>query len=373
MTRSNHVTIIGGGLAGCEAAYQAVRSGCTATILEMKPVKFSPAHTMETLAELVCSNSLKSTSLENASGVLKEEMRLMDSIIIRAAYATKVAAGGTLAVDRAAFSAYITNELKDIGVEIVNGEVTELPTDRPLIIASGPLTSVDLSGALQRLCGRDALNFYDAVAPIIYRGSIDMDIAFMASRYDKGEADYINCPMNEDEYNNFYAELTRADKAEHRSFEGDKYYEKCMPVEELASRGPKTLLFGPMKPVGLVDPRTGLRPHAVVQLRSENREGSMYNMVGFQTRLKYPEQRRIFSMIPGLGRAEFARYGKMHRNSYINSPELLKPTGQLKSEPKIFFAGQITGVEGYLESAACGLLAAYFIYQRIHNQTRFSQ
>ena len=354
---SEKVTIIGGGLAGCEAAWQVAGRGGQAVILEMKPVKLSPAHTTDALAELVCSNSLQSESLENASGVLKEEMRAMGSLVVKAAEATRVPAGGTLAVDRAAFSAFIMSALEQAGVEVIRGEIAEIPAVRPLVIASGPLTSDALAVSIQSLIGIQSLNFYDAVAPIVYKESIDMDSAFSASRYGKGGDDYINCPMTREEYEAFYNELIKADTARAREFEDMKSFEACMPIEVMAQRGPQTLLFGPMRPVGLTDPRTGKRPFAVIQLRRENREDTLYNIVGFQTRLTFTEQKRIFPMIPALKRAEFARLGKLHRNSYIDSPRLLTEAQQLRSDPSIFFAGQITGVEGYCESAASGILA----------------
>lgn len=354
---NDKIYIIGGGLAGVEAAWQAVKSGTGAVIREMKPRRFSPAHRMEGLAELVCSNSLKSTSIENASGLLKEEMRALGSLVVRAAEETTVPAGGTLAVDRVAFSDFITTELQTHGVEVVREEVTSIPDERPLVIATGPLTSDTLAGEIQRLVGSERLFFYDAVAPIVYAESIDMTRAFKASRYDKGGADYINCPMTREEYDRFIDELTGADQTTSHFDEKIPYFEGCMPVEEMASRGRETLAFGPMKPVGLVDPATGERPHAVVQLRRENHEGTLYSMVGFQTRLRYPEQKRVFRMIPGLEAAEFARLGKLHRNTYINSPGVLEPTLQLSSDPGVLFAGQITGVEGYCESSVSGLLA----------------
>lgn len=356
MMMNDGITIIGGGLAGTEAAWQAAKRGCKVSLLEMKPAKMSPAHTIETLGELVCSNSLKSEDLENASGVLKQEMRALDSLVMRAADATRVPAGKTLAVDRTAFSEFITSALKEAGVEVVPGEVAQIPSERPLVIASGPLTSEALSASIQALIGSGSLNFYDAVAPIVLAESIDFNSAFRASRYGKGGDDYVNCPMTEDEYNAFYCELIKADTARLREFEDMKSFEACMPIEVMAQRGLQTLLFGPMRPVGLTDPGTGKRPFAVVQLRSENRENTLYNLVGFQTRLTYPEQKRIFRMIPALKGAEFARLGKLHRNSYIDSPRLLTETQQLRSEPSIFFAGQITGVEGYCESAMSGIL-----------------
>ncbi|MEK7772989.1 MAG: methylenetetrahydrofolate--tRNA-(uracil(54)-C(5))-methyltransferase (FADH(2)-oxidizing) TrmFO, partial [Deltaproteobacteria bacterium] len=346
------VTIIGGGLAGSEAAYQAAKRGCNVTLLEMKPVRFSPAHTMPGLSELVCSNSLKSESLENASGVLKEEMRICSSLIIKAAEASRVPAGNALAVDRRAFSDYVTEALGGMGVEIIRREATEIPAARPLVIATGPLTSGPLADAIGGLISSPNLYFYDAVAPIVYKDSIDMKMAFKASRYGKGGDDYINCPLAQDEYVRFVEALLAADMVRPREFEDMKCFEGCMPVEAMAQRGPDTLMFGPMRPVGLVDPRTGKRPYAAVQLRRENLEDTLYNIVGFQTRLTFPEQRRVLGLIPGLERAEFARFGKLHRNSYIDSPKLLTPAQSLRVEDALFFAGQITGVEGYCESAA---------------------
>ena len=355
------VTIIGGGLAGCEAAYQATRLGLKADLREMKPVRFSPAHVMEGLAELVCSNSLKSEDLSNGPGLLKGEMKVLGSLIIEAAYSTRVPAGKTLAVDRAAFSRFITGRLEEMGVEVIREEAASVPSVRPLIIATGPLTSDAFAAAIKGLVGGtpdgERLYFYDAVSPIVFRDSIDMERAFFASRYGKGGADYINCPLDEEEYRAFMEALLRADRAGSRPFEGEPLFEGCLPIEAMAQRGPDTLRFGPMKPVGLINPGTGKRPHAVVQLRSENREGTLYNIVGFQTRLTYHEQKRVFSLIPALKRAEFARFGKMHRNTYIDSPRLLNGSSELRSNPGVFFAGQITGVEGYLESAASGLIA----------------
>lgn len=351
------ITIIGGGLAGCEAAYQVVKRGGRAALHEMKPERFSPAHALPTLSELVCSNSLKSESLENASGLLKEEMRLLDSLIVKTAYETRVPAGKTLAVDRVAFSNRVTDTLSEMGVEIIRGEVREAPGERPLIIATGPLTSDAFAEAVQGLVGSRNLNFYDAVAPIVYRDSIDMDSAFKASRYGKGGDDYINCPLSKEEYDIFLEELLKADRARMREFEDMTSFEACMPIEVMAERGPQTLLFGPMRPVGLTDPRTGKRPYAAVQLRRENMEDTLYNIVGFQTRLTYPEQKRIFALIPALRNVEFARLGKLHRNSYLDSPRLITASQQLRAEPSIFFAGQITGVEGYVESTVSGLLA----------------
>lgn len=361
MNKGTAVTIIGGGLAGCEAAYQAARLGARVAVHEMKPERFSPAHVMEGLAELVCSNSLKSEDLTTATGLLKKEMSLLGSLIIEAAGRTRVSAGNTLAVDRSAFSSYITERLTGMGVEVIRGEVIEVPGSRPLVVATGPLTSDALASSIERLIGRTPdegrLYFYDAVSPIVYTDSIDMGHAFLASRYGKGGADYINCPLDEDEYALFVEELRKADRAIARQFEKEPFFEGCLPIEVMAGRGVETLRFGPMKPVGLIDPATGKRPYAVVQLRSENASNTLYNIVGFQTRLTYPEQKRVFSLIPALKNAEFARYGKMHRNTYMDSPRLLDPTCELKSIRGVFFAGQMTGVEGYVESAASGLVA----------------
>ncbi len=351
------VTIIGGGLAGVEAAWAAIRLGAGVTLYEMKPDKFSPAHRLAGLGELVCSNSLKSLSFENGSGLLKEEMRLFGSLVIEAAEATCVPAGQALAVDRERFSDYITQKLVSGGVNIIRREITELPEDRPLIIATGPLTSEGFARTLGSVLGSGGLFFYDAIAPVVYKGSIDFDIAFMGARYDKGGADYINCPMNKAEYECFVEALLGAEKTLSKEFEKIPYFEGCMPVEAIAGRGPDTLAFGPLRPVGFTDPRTGRRPHAIVQLRCENKEETIYNMVGFQTSLTRPEQKRVFSLIPGLGEVSFARYGSIHRNSYINSPMLLGSALELKEKPGIFLAGQITGVEGYCESAAMGIIA----------------
>ncbi|MEE8575538.1 MAG: methylenetetrahydrofolate--tRNA-(uracil(54)-C(5))-methyltransferase (FADH(2)-oxidizing) TrmFO [Thermodesulfobacteriota bacterium] len=359
MADSKEITVIGGGLAGSEAAFQAAKRGLRVTLYEMKPKKFSPAHKEDGLAELVCSNSLKSMSTENATGLLKEEMRLLGSLIVRAAYETKVPAGGALAVDREAFSEFITSELTGLKVNIVRDEIVDIPEARPLIIATGPLTS---EGLAESICaklgeGGEYLYFYDAVSPVVHADSIDMEIAFKGSRYGKGSDDYINCPMDEETYRSFIAELLKADKVALREFEDTKYFEGCLPIEVMAERGEMTLAFGPMKPVGFTDPSTGQRPFAVVQLRMDNRAGTLYNIVGFQTRLTYGEQRRIFARIPGLSEARFARLGKIHRNLYIDSPKLLESTCELKSDPLLFFAGQITGVEGYSESSASGLIA----------------
>lgn len=356
--KAGQVIIIGGGLAGCEAAWQLLRRGHTVHLYEMKPQKFSPAHKMENLAELVCSNSLKSNSLDNAPGLLKEEMRRLHSLIIDAADKTAVPAGSALAVDRILFAAEVENQLnRQKNFILHRSEVTEIPRDKLTIIATGPLTSDAMAQEISRLLGSSYLYFYDAIAPIVEADSINMDKVFWASRYDKGTPDYLNCPLSRKEYELFYQELLAGEKVAARDFEEARHFENCLPVEVLASRGLKSLAFGPMKPVGLIDPHTGVMPYAVVQLRKENSAGTLLNMVGFQTKLTWPEQRRIFRLIPGLENAEFARYGSIHRNTYINSPSLLSPSLQLKNNENIFFAGQITGVEGYTESAAMGLLA----------------
>jgi methylenetetrahydrofolate--tRNA-(uracil-5-)-methyltransferase len=352
------ITIIGGGLAGAEAAWQSACRGVAVTLYEMKPARFSPAHTLPSLAELVCSNSLRGASLENAVGLLKEEMRRTGSLFMEAADATQVPAGGALAVDRELFSRFITERIDAHPlITVVREEVTEIPEQGIVVIASGPLTSEPLARAISRLTG-PYLYFYDAIAPIVTASSIDHGTVFRASRYGKGDGDdYLNCPMTREEYDAFMAALLAAEKVPTRDFEKLIHFEGCMPVEEMASRGHDTLRFGPMKPVGLADPRSGREPHAVVQLRMENREGTMYNMVGFQTKLTYPEQKRVFSMIPGLENAEFVRLGSMHRNTFINAPTILASTLRMKAEPRILFAGQITGVEGYVESAATGFIA----------------
>ena len=352
------ITIIGGGLAGCEAAWQSAKRGVPVILHEMKPLRYSPAHHLPGLAELVCSNSLRGISLDNAVGLLKEELRRCGSLIMEAAEFTSVPAGGALAVDRELFSAYITGKILEHPlISLEYGEISSLPAEGIVIVASGPLTSDSLAASLAELTG-DRLYFYDAIAPIVSADSLDMTKVFAASRYGKGDGDdYLNCPLNEAEYLSFVDELLRGEKVQARDFEKVVHFEGCMPVEELTSRGVETLRFGPMKPVGLTDPNTGYEAHAVIQLRAENREKTMYNLVGFQTKLTWPEQRRIFRMIPGLESAEFVRLGSMHRNTFINSPALLESTQQLKSDPRIFFAGQITGVEGYVESAASGFLA----------------
>ena len=358
MTQNNPtVTIVGAGLAGCEAAWQLAKCGFPVRLVEMKPKKFSPAHRRDGFAELVCSNSLKAEQLTNASGLLKAEMRQMDSLILSAAEACRVPAGGALAVDRDLFSGKITQTLREHPlVSCESALVTEIPDD-PCIVATGPLTDPALTEAIERLPGAKSLHFFDAAAPIVTADSLDMDKVFRASRYDRG-SDYLNCPMTEDEYNAFYDALMGAELAELHDFEKKLVFEGCLAVEILASRGRQTLAFGPLKPVGLVDPRTGKEPYAVVQLRQENEAGTMYNLVGFQTRLKWGEQKRVFSMIPGLEHAEFARYGVMHRNTYLNGPDMLGANYAMKNRPLLRFAGQLSGVEGYMESTASGLVAA---------------
>lgn len=351
-----NVIVIGAGLAGSEAVYQLAKRGYNVKLYEMRPMKMTSAHKTEGFAELICSNSLRAAGIENAVGLLKEEMRKLDSLIIKAADATRVEAGGALAVDRDAFSKYITDTIKNMkNVEIIYEEVTKIP-DGPVIIASGPLTSDSLHIEIQNLLGENYMYFYDAIAPIVTYDSIDMNKVFLASRYNKGEAAYLNCPMNEEEFNKFYDFLIHADKVIPHDFEM-KVFEGCMPIEEMALRGRQTLLFGPMKPVGLDDPKTGRWPYAVVQLRQDNLAKSLYNLVGFQTHLKFGEQKKLLELIPGLEKANIVRYGVMHRNTYINSKKLLNKGYQLIKKPNIFFAGQMTGVEGYVESASSGLIA----------------
>ena len=354
------VIVIGAGLAGSEAAWQAAEHGAQVTLFEMRPLRSTPAHKTDGFAELVCSNSLRGAGLENAVGVLKEEMRRMRSLIMQAADATAVPAGGALAVDRTKFSDYVTARIKQhSNITVQHEEITQIPsTDEAIvIIASGPLTDGALSAEIAALLGNDSFYFYDAAAPLVTASSIDMMHAYRASRYGKGDAAYINCPMNEEQYEAFYAALITAETAQAHDFEKEIFFEGCMPVEVMAARGKDTLLYGPLKPVGLEHPETGVRPYAVVQLRQDNAEGTIYNMVGFQTRLKWPEQQRVFRMIPGLTNAEFLRYGVMHRNSFINAPRHLRSTFQLHINERLFFAGQMTGVEGYVESAASGLMA----------------
>lgn len=357
MTTLPTVTVIGAGLAGSEAAYQIASRGVPVKLYEMRPVRKTPAHITDKFAELVCSNSLRAGGLTNAVGVLKEEMRILESLIMSAADHHAVPAGGALAVDRDGFSGEITDRLRNHPlVEVINEELETLP-DGIVVVASGPLTSPGLSAHLKELMGEEYLYFYDAAAPIVEKDSIDMDKVYLASRYDKGEAAYLNCPMTEEEFDVFYDALINAEVAPLKEFEKEIYFEGCMPIEVMMKRGKQTALFGPMKPVGLVNPHTGKLPHAVVQLRQDNAAGTLYNLVGFQTHLKWGEQKRVFSLIPGLENAEFVRYGVMHRNTFINSPKLLNPTYQFKGRNTLFFAGQMTGVEGYVESAAAGLIA----------------
>ena len=356
--KKDHLIIIGGGLAGCEAAWQASSRGTKVILFEMKPTRFSPAHRSDNLGELVCSNSLKSTSLENAVGLLKEEMRRLGSLIVEAADHTKVPAGGSLAVDREAFSRYITRALeKRHGVELIRREVERIPLHLPTIIATGPLTSDRLAKEIMTLTGTRSLYFYDAISPIVTRESINMEVTFRASRYGKGGDDYINCPMAKEQYYHFIDELLKAERVPTRDFEKAISFEGCLPLEEMAERGADTLAYGPLKPVGLIDPKTGQQPFAVVQLRQDNLSGTLYSIVGFQTKLRWGEQERIFRMIPGLEKAEFVRFGSQHRNTFINAPKILMNTLQVRRRSNIFFAGQLTGVEGYVESAAMGLLA----------------
>ncbi len=364
------VTVVGAGLAGCEAAWQLANRGIKVNLIEMKPLKKSPAHKTDLFAELVCSNSLKALRIDSAAGLLKEEMRLLGSLCIDAALKSSVEAGGALAVDRDIFSSVITEKIKSHkDITVINEVVKKIPNDSVTVIATGPLTDGDLADDISKLCEGGNLSFYDAAAPIVTAESIDMSVAFIASRYGKGGADYINCPMNKEEYESFYNELINAESAVVSEFDKPlKVYEGCMPIEILAKRGHDSIRFGPLKPVGLTDPRTGHRPWAVVQLRKENSSGTLYNLVGFQTNLKFPEQKKVFSMIPSLKNAEFMRYGVMHRNSFINSPKLLNKDLSLKQNQNIYFAGQISGVEGYMESAASGILAGINVAAKLKNQ-----
>lgn len=353
-----NVTVIGGGLAGSEAAWQLAKRGINVDLYEMRPKKMTPAHETSNLAELVCTNSMRSNQLSNAVGLLKEEMRQMDSLIMKAADKTQVPAGGALAADRDSFSKYVSDTLRGMdNVTIHEEEITEIPKDGITIIATGPLTSDTLAEQINDFSGTDSLHFYDAAAPIVAADSIDMNIVYKKSRYDRGEAAYLNCPMTKEQYEKFAHELIHAEVADVHGFEKDDVFEGCMPIEVMAARGAKTMLFGPLKPVGLEDPHTGETPYAVIQLRQDNAAASMYNIVGFQTHLKYGEQKRVFSMIPGLENARFVRYGKMHRNTYIASPDLLTASYEAKKQKGLFFAGQMTGVEGYVESAGSGLVA----------------
>lgn len=351
------VNVVGAGLAGSEAAYQLAERGIKVNLYEMRPVKQTPAHHTDKFAELVCSNSLRGNSLTNAVGVLKEEMRRLNSVVIAAADKAKVPAGGALAVDRHDFSGYITDTLKNHpNITVLNEEITSIP-EGPTIIATGPLTSESLTEEVVALTGENQLYFYDAAAPIIEKDSIDMDKVYLKSRYDKGEAAYLNCPMNKEEFERFYEAAISAEAAPMKDFEKEKYFEGCMPFEVMAKRGPKTLLFGPMKPVGLEDPKTDKRPYAVVQLRQDDAAGTLYNIVGFQTRLKWGDQKEVIRLIPGLENVEIVRYGVMHRNTFINSPDVLDETYAFKNRKDLYFAGQMTGVEGYVESAASGMVA----------------
>ncbi|ERN53146.1 FADH(2)-oxidizing methylenetetrahydrofolate--tRNA-(uracil(54)-C(5))-methyltransferase TrmFO [Alkalihalophilus marmarensis] len=363
-----HVNVIGAGLAGSEAAWQLAKRGINVRLYEMRPVKQTPAHHTDKFAELVCSNSLRGNSLTNAVGVLKEEMRKLDSVIISSADDSSVPAGGALAVDRHEFAQNVTDRVKNHpNVTVINEEISEIP-EGPTIIATGPLTSEGLSKQLQVLTGEEYLYFYDAAAPIIETDSIDRDKVYLKSRYDKGEAAYLNCPMTEEEFDRFYEALISAETVPLKEFEKEIFFEGCMPIEVMAKRGKKTMLFGPMKPVGLEHPDTGKRPYAVVQLRQDNQSGTLYNIVGFQTHLKWGPQKEVLKLIPGLENAEIVRYGVMHRNTFINSPNLLKSTYQYKDRDDLFFAGQITGVEGYVESAAAGLIAGINAARLVNNE-----
>lgn len=371
------VTVIGAGLAGCEAAWQCAESGVKVRLYEMKPTKFTPAHQNPDFAELICSNSLKAARIDSAAGLMKEEMRRLGSLLLRIADECAVPAGGALAVDRNQFAAKATAAIRSHpNIEVIEQEVTEIPADDIVIIASGPLTSQPLSQSIGELCGHEFLNFHDAAAPIVTAESIDMTCAFAASRYDRGgDDDYINCPMNKEQYEAFQEALVTAERAPLHEFEreetsGVKVYEGCMPIEILASRGKDAIRYGPMKPVGLRDPNTGHRPWANLQLRKENREGTLYNLVGFQTNLKFGEQKRVFGMIPALKNAEFMRYGVMHRNTFLNSPKLLNGDYSMIAHPNIFFAGQITGVEGYMESAGSGLLCGINAVRTLRGEER---
>ncbi len=369
------VNVYGAGLAGCEAAHQIAKRGVNVKLFEMKPKKYTPAHHSPNFAELVCSNSLRSDALSNAVGLLKAELLNSESLIMAAAYASRVPAGSALAVDREAFSKYITDAVvNNEKIDVISEEVCNIDDDAVTVIATGPLTSEKMSSFIQNELGCGSLHFFDAAAPIVDFSSINMDVAFFASRYDKGDADYINCPMNKEQYDAFYKELISAREAPLKEFDAEeqkkalKVFEGCMPVEVMARRGYDTLRYGPLKPVGLIDKRTGKEAYAVVQLRKENREGTMYNIVGFQTHLAFSEQKRVFGMIPGLENAEFLRYGIMHRNTYLNSPKLLSPTYSMIKRPNVFFAGQITGVEGYIESAGSGFIAGVNSARRVLGQ-----
>ena len=368
-----YITVIGGGLAGCEAAYQIAKKGIKVKLYEMKPIKFSPAHSNENLAEIVCSNSLKTDAITNACGLLKQELRILGSLLIKCADETKVPAGQALAVDREKFSSLVTKRIKENSlIEVINEEIgnekhiQDMSKEGIVIIATGPLTSDVLAKEISELINQDKLYFYDAATPIIAKESINMNIAFWGDRYGKGDSSYINLPMNKEEYEKFYTELINGEVVTLHEFEKREIFEGCMPIEIMAKRGIDTLRFGPLKPVGFTDPRNGQRPYAIIQLRQDNAEGTLFNMVGFQTNLKFGEQKRVFSQIPGLENAEFVKYGVMHRNTYINSGELLENTYQLKTNSNIFFAGQITGVEGYVESISSGMVAALNAVQQFN-------
>ncbi len=369
--RNEPIHVVGAGLAGCEAAWTLAQAGLAVTLYEMKPQQYTPAHHYQGFAELICSNSLKAARIGSAAGMLKEEMRILGSLTMQAAQQTAVSAGGALAVDRERFSDYITEKIvSHPKITVVHRRVDEIPQGRT-IIASGPLTEGHLAQSIRDLCGTQYLSFFDAAAPIVTFESLDRDKVFFAARYGRGEADYINCPMDKEQYERFYEALIHAQSAELHEFEKQEFkvYEGCMPVEVMAKRGADTLRYGPLKPVGLTDPHTGRRPWAVVQLRSENKEGTLYNLVGFQTNLRFPEQKRVFSMIPGLEQAEFVRYGVMHRNTFLNSPKLLTSAFCMKQNPNLYFAGQMTGVEGYTESAASGILAAKNMVRSIQGKS----
>ncbi|MDQ0270240.1 FADH(2)-oxidizing methylenetetrahydrofolate--tRNA-(uracil(54)-C(5))-methyltransferase TrmFO [Cytobacillus purgationiresistens] len=362
------VNVVGAGLAGSEAAWQIAKRGIKVRLYEMRPVRQTPAHHTDKFAELVCSNSLRANTLTNAVGVLKEEMRKLDSVIIQSADESSVPAGGALAVDRHEFAGKVTDMVKNHpNVTVINEEVSEIP-EGPTVIATGPLTSEALSVKLKELSGEDYLYFYDAAAPIIEKDSINMEKVYLKSRYDKGEAAYLNCPLTEEEFNRFHEALIEAETVPLKEFEKEVFFEGCMPIEVMASRGRKTMLFGPMKPVGLEDPRTGKRPYAVVQLRQDDAAGTLFNIVGFQTHLKWGPQKEVLRMIPGLENAEIVRYGVMHRNTFINSPKVLRATYQFKNRDDLFFAGQMTGVEGYVESAASGLIAGINAARLVNGQ-----
>lgn len=372
MSSNPDLIIVGAGLAGSEAAWQLAERGFQVRLYEMRPKRRSEAHQTENFAELVCSNSLRGADLKNAVGLLKEEMRVLGSLVMSAADRCAVPGGGALVVDREGFSQFITEKLKSHPrIEILREEILSLdalPSGLPILLTTGPLTSAALAEALRSLTGSDQLYFYDSIAPIVDAESVNFDVVFRASRYDKGDADYLNCPMNREEYEAFVAELVKAEKVPTKDFEKPKFFEGCLPIEVMAERGRDTLAFGPMKPVGLTDPRDGKRPHAVVQLRQDDLHGGLFNMVGFQTRMKYPEQQRILRMIPGLEKAEFVRLGSMHRNTFLNSPLLLSDRLEMKSRPGLFLAGQMIGVEGYVESAAMGLYASFSISARIEGE-----